>query len=124
MHLDPYTGLWKPDDNDYVPEKATEELLDIPDSPEHDALAAPPPVLNGSCTLSVRFENEEEYNRWKKLSGGRQWEFLVSYPAIMRAEYPFHDSLEAEIMAKKIVQLLQWGFNVYSANWTLEEKKG
>lgn len=122
MHLDPYTGLWKPDDNDYIPEKATEELLDISEVPQTNSEKTSPPILNGRCTLSIRFENEEEYDRWKKLSGGRQWEFLVSYPAIMRAEYPFHNALEAEIMAKKIVQLLQWGFDVYSANWTLEEK--
>ena len=122
MHLDAVTGLWKPDDNDYIPPiSITEE--DISETPEAEPGKPPPlPVMNGRCTLSIRFENEEEYERWKEHSGGRQWEFLVSYPAIMRAEYSFHNSLEAEILAKKIVQLLQWGFNVYSANWTLEEK--
>ena len=123
MYLDPVTGLWKPDDNDYIPEKATDDLIDDQDQEPEIKIDSPSPILNGSCTLSIRFEDEKEYKRWKKYSGGRQWEFLVSYPAIMRAEYKFHDSLEAEIMAKKIVQLLQWGFNVYSANWTLEEKK-
>ncbi len=77
--------------------------------------------LLGKCTLSIRFENHGDYLRWKKyFGGGRQWEFLTAYPAIMRAGFTFHNSLEAEVLAKNIVRLLEAGFAVYSANWTLE----
>lgn len=80
--------------------------------------------MKGSCVLSIRFETHGDYLRWKKYFGsGRQWEFMTSYPAVMRAEYEFTNSLEVEIMAKKVVQLLEAGFNVYSAAWNLEENK-
>ena len=80
-----------------------------------------PKKLYGSCALSIRFENHGEYLQWKKYFGsGRQWEYIVSYPAVMRAVYTFSNSLEVEIMAKKIVQLLEAGFNVYSASWQLD----
>lgn len=80
--------------------------------------------LKGKCVLSIRFENHGDYLRWKKYFGvGRQWEFMTSYPAIMRAEYEFTNSLEVEVMAKKVVQLLEAGFNVYSASWQLDENQ-
>lgn len=79
--------------------------------------------LFGKCILSIKFENHGEYLKWKTYNSGRQWDFLVNYPAIMRAEYEFHTALDVEIIAKKIVSLLQQGFNVYSANWQLEDYK-
>lgn len=78
----------------------------------------------GECILSIKIENHGQYLMWQKLNGGgnRQWEFLVSYPAIMRGRYSFKTSLDVEIIAKKIVHLMQMGFNVYSANWQLREE--
>lgn len=90
------------------------------DVPEPSSPETKPKIL-GSCVLSIRFENHGDYLRWKKYFGiGRQWEFVVAYPAIMRTEYRFTDSLEAEMLAKKVVQLLEAGFNVYSAQWNLD----
>lgn len=125
MHLDPITGLWKGDDNDYRPPK-NKDWPDGTDSSETFEIKEslpPPPPLNGKCTLSIRFETPEEYLRWKYYFKGREWEFMVNYPAIMRSEIEFHNSLDVEIISKKIVQLLQNGFEVYSANWKLEDQK-
>ena len=123
MHLDPMTGLWKGDDNDYRPPK----ILDEPEEEDEDCSVAVPEKeakkIKGKCTLSIRFENHGEYLKWKTYAGGRQWDFLVNYPAVMRAEYPFESSLDVEIMTRKIVQLLEMGFDVYSASWSLEEKE-
>lgn len=123
MHLDPMTGLWKGDDNDYRPPK----ILDEPEEEDEDrSVAVPekePKKIKGKCVLSIRFENHGEYLKWKTYAGGRQWDFLVNYPAVMRAEYPFESSLDVEIMTRKIVQLLEMGFDVYSASWNLEEKE-
>lgn len=80
-------------------------------------------VMHGRCTLSIRLENHGEYLKWRKYNGGRQWEFEHTYPAIMKAEYYFHSSLEVEVIAKKIVQLLEMGFDVYSARWSLAKEK-
>jgi hypothetical protein len=79
--------------------------------------------LYGKCVLSIRFNNFGEYKKWQVYVGERKWDFLVSYPAIMRAEYEFHTAYDVEVMTKKIIQLLQMGFDVYSANWQLKDYK-
>ena len=83
-----------------------------------------PKKLIGKCILMIRFNNKGEHLKWKKYFGaGRQWEFIVSYPAIMQAEYSFRNSLEAETMAKRVVQLLEMGFDVHSSQWRLEKEE-
>ena len=79
--------------------------------------------LYGSCILEIHFQNKYEYEKWLKYHPDRKWDFLVTFPAVMRAIYDFHTALEVEIMAKKIVQLMQMGFNVYSARWQLKPYK-
>lgn len=122
MKFDSLRGIWR---------ETTKTVLDIPtedlpddEEDEAESLPEPPasPKLHGRCVLSIRMENEEDYERWKKYNPDRKWDFIVNYPAVMRAEYTFKNALEAEIMAKKIVQLLQIGFDVHSANWKLDEK--
>ena len=81
-------------------------------------------IFYGKCVLSIRFKNHGEYLKWQKYTGSefsRQWDFAVSYPTVFRATYYFHTTDEVEMMAKKIVQLMQMGFNVYSANWQLQQ---
>ena len=123
MHLDPMTGLWKGDDNDYRPPKILDEPDDEEEEDSDELPAKEEKKIKGKCTLSIRFENHGEYLKWKTYAGGRQWDFLVNYPAVMRAEYPFESSLDVEIMTRKIVQLLEMGFDVHSASWSLEEKE-
>ena len=131
MKLDKF-GYWilndviKPfgDIKDDDPEPDAEIFTDDPEVKKKLEKYNEPKPLKGTCALSIRFENKGEYLKWKKYFGvGRQWEFFVSFPAIMRAEYEFTNSLEVEVMAKKIVQLLEMGFNVYSAAWNLTEKE-
>ena len=133
MHLNPRTGLWEQDDNDYIPPTATDDLPDKPMGDPLDEEPSPhdpnartyePAKLNCKCVLSIRLENHGEYLKWQKYSGSyRKWEFIHEYPAFMRAEYDLNTAAEVEEMAKKVVQLLQMGFNVYSAQWKLEEVK-
>lgn len=117
----------KPDDisdpndtSEYEPD--IEIFTDNPEVKEKlQKMSEAKPVL-GSCTLSIRFNNHGEYLLWKKYFGiGRTWDFIVSYPAIMRAEYRFKNSFEVEVMAKKVVQLLEAGFDVHSASWRLDK---
>lgn len=79
--------------------------------------------LYGRCVLTIKFQNKYEYEKWLKYHPDRKWEFMVTYPAVMRAVYDFHTTLDVEIMTKKIIQLLQMGFNVHSASWQLKEYK-
>lgn len=82
-----------------------------------------PKPFYGRCILEIQLKNHGEYLRWQKYNGGRKWEFDHTYPAIMRATYEFHTAMDVEIMAKKIVQLLEMGFEVYSARWKMAEEK-
>lgn len=112
----------KPGDEPAGDEPDVEIFTDEPEIKEKLNKWSEPKKLYGSCALSIRFENHGEYLQWKKYFGsGRQWDFIVSYPAVMRAVYNFSNSMEVEVMAKKIVQLLEAGFNVYSASWTLDQ---
>ena len=121
MHLDPISGMWKDDNNDYqVP---TSELPDISDTDDdHHKEVQNQPIVKGKCTLAIRFRTHGEYLKWKTLTHvTRQWEFITEYPAIMRAEYDFSNVADVELMIRKIIDLLQMGFDVYSAAWKLEE---
>lgn len=113
-----YKGNTENKDYDFLDEESTD---DIPDKPVQEVKE-----LIGECTLAIRIKNHGQYLMWQKLNGGgnRQWEFLVSYPAIMRGKYIFKTSLDVEIIAKKIVHLMQMGFDIYSANWRLKEQDG
>ena len=75
----------------------------------------------GKCTLSIRFETEKDYKKWANALGNRQWEFLTTFPAIMRAEYKFSSVDDVNMMVRKIVQLLQLGFDVHAANWQIAQ---
>ena len=82
------------------------------------------PACEGVCTVAVRFRHRAEYLKWKTyVEPNRKWDFEVSYPAIMRMEFPFKDSLDVEMLTKRIVSLLEMGFDVYSAQWKLSQKK-
>lgn len=77
-------------------------------------------ILYGKCTLQIRFETEEQYNEWKQIHGGKsRWDFITSFPAIMKAEYTFSTSLDVDILTRTIIQQLQNGFNVRAVDWKL-----
>ena len=79
------------------------------------------PVI-GSVDISVKFDSKPEYLKWKYyVDPGRKWDFDVTYPAIMRTTWEFRNALDVETLNKKIVWLLELGFNVHSANWRLKK---
>jgi len=99
--------------------------LDVEDDKKQTTAVRDPLVkpMYGTCIIEINLKNHGEYLSWVKYEGGRKWEFVHTYPAIMRAEYDFHSSLEVEMLAKKIVHLLEMGFDVYSARWRLAKEK-
>lgn len=121
MKFDKARGIWKDLETAVLQTFEEDELED--DIPEREPVIPDnKPKLKGRCVLSIKIEDELEYEKWKEYNPGRKWEFIVSYPALMRAEYRFVNSMDVEILVKKVVQLLQMGFNVYSAQWLLEEE--
>lgn len=121
MKFDTLRGIWK-ETTKNIPDIPTDELPDEEEWPENFPDPPAPPELYGRCVLSIRMDSEEDYQRWKKYNPDKKWDFIVSFPAVMRAEYTFKNTMEVEIMAKKVVQLLQMGFDVHTANWKLDEK--
>ena len=88
-----------------------------PKSPEEERLF-------GSCNLQIVIHNRGEYLRWRKYNGGDQrWDYEVSYPAVMRATYDFCTVADLEMITRKIIQLLQMGFDVSATKWQLKECK-
>lgn len=80
-------------------------------------------ALYGKCVLQIRFENEDEYKKWKEFNQRYKWGFDHTYPAIMRAEYEFHTVYDVELMTKEIVSLLEMGFDVRAVDWKVKEFK-
>ena len=80
--------------------------------------------LYGSCVLSIYFNSHAEYLKWKRYcEPNRKWDFVTSFPVNFQATYEFHTVQDVNVIAQKIVQLLQLGFSVYSARWQLKEYK-
>ena len=120
MKMDPKTKLWIMDD----PKQDNEVNDDEEDNIEEEQQANDEKneTLNCKCVLSIKFNNHGEYLKWKKYAGDRQWDFLVNYPAIVRAEYILSDVTDVNRMVNKIIHLLHMGFDVGSASWTLIAK--
>lgn len=126
MKFDKNTGLWK--DSKLISNSfSNTNFEEEPGGEENESELVfteqnnTEPTLKGSCILSIRFENHAQYQKWLRYNPGRQWDFLVNYPAVVRAKYEFRTSMDVEVMVKKIVQLLHMGFDVASAAWVLEE---
>lgn len=80
--------------------------------------------LFGKCTLQIMFHDKYEYLKWRKYNGGKtRWDFMTTYPAIMRNVFEFHTSQDIDMMVRQIVQLLQMGYDVRAADWKLTEYK-
>lgn len=107
-----FTDLsWMDDDSD---ENIGEKLIDESSCEK----------LFGSCMLSIKMESKDDYLRWKYYcEPTRKWDFNVSFPAVIQATFEFHTVRDVNVIAQKIVQALQLGFNVYSARWQLKDYK-
>ena len=81
--------------------------------------------LYGQCTIQIYIQNHGEYLKWKKYVEGNQhrWDFMVNYPAVMRSSYIFHKVQDLDMITRKIVMLLQSGFNVRAVDWQLKDYK-
>lgn len=103
------------------------QSFDIPDEEIDEWQPAEPKKIeiDGKCRVSIRFNNKGEYLKWAKYVDPQKtrWDFDVTFPAIMRREYIFHNILDVEMMIKQIVGLLQMGFDVSMANFNLEQKE-
>lgn len=118
-------NLYLPEEHIKVLTDYLESYIDMEDEPEKPAYVPKSEnrALYGKCVLQVRFENEDEYKKWKEFNQRYIWAFDHTYPAIMRAEYEFHTTYDVELMTKEIVSLLEMGFDVRAVDWKVREYK-
>ena len=80
------------------------------------------PGYFGKTTITVRFENRIEWQKWRKYVLKTDWDFDGgSGPYIATMDMRFSCTDDVEKIVKTIVNLLQMGFDIYSAKWTLEK---
>lgn len=80
--------------------------------------------FSGYATIKVIFKNAGEYAAFRKYILRTGW--MVSpacgYPMIEEMTLYFTCSDDVEKVTRTIVQLLQYGFEVYSSQWKLDVK--
>lgn len=85
-------------------------------------MIAPANNFYGQAKLVVRFENRAEWQKWRKYVLKTDWDFNDSeYPETTSMIIRFANSEDIEAITRKIVGLLQMGFNVYSCNWGIDQ---
>lgn len=78
--------------------------------------------LIGHTTITIRFENRVQWQKYRKYILKTDWDFDAgSHPYVARLEERYCCVDDVDRIVKKIVQLLQLGFEVYSCKWELED---
>lgn len=77
----------------------------------------------GKATITVRFENRIQWQKWRKYVLKTDWEFDGGdRPYVAQLEERFDCTADVDKIVRQIVQLLQLGFDVYSCHWQLLEQ--
>lgn len=74
----------------------------------------------GMATITIRFENRIQWQKYRRYILKTNWDFdggMSPYTAHLEERFSCTDDVEK--ITKKIVQLLQMGFDIYSCKWTL-----
>ena len=78
--------------------------------------------FNGRVRITVHFRNAGEYLKFRQHVMKTNWMVGMPYPQYEFLVCSFVDYDEFNEVSRKIVNLLQMGFDVYTANWTLDKK--
>ena len=93
-----------------------EEPVDEPVKPEYKR-------LYGTATITIRFENRVQWQKYRMYILKTEWDFDGGdhpYTAQLKQNFTCVDDVEQ--ITKKIVDLLQLGFDVYSCKWDLQKE--
>ena len=75
----------------------------------------------GSATITVHFDNRLQWQKWRKYVLKTDWEFDGGngpYTATLVEKFNCSDDIDH--IVRRIVQLIEMGFDVYSCNWKLD----
>lgn len=79
-------------------------------------------IFSGQATIKVRFRNNPEYVKFRTQVLKTDWMPGDAYPNWEDLIMEFHSVEDLERITKRIVQLLQMGFEVYSCRYKLEQQ--
>lgn len=79
------------------------------------------PKFDGRVTIRVRFKNRIEYEKFRKYILKTGWAYDVGHPQYESLVVEFHSVEDVEHITRTIVQLLQQGFNIWLADFSLTE---
>lgn len=78
----------------------------------------------GTAVITIRFENRIQWQKYRKYILKTNWDFdggSAPYVAELPIQFACIDDIEQ--ILKKVVNLLQLGFDVYSCHWKLKRKE-
>ena len=75
--------------------------------------------FNGLVKIRVKFRSSLEYQKFRKYILKTDWSYGIDYPIFESLIMEFHNSEDLHEVTKKIVELLQLGFDVYSSHYEL-----
>lgn len=75
----------------------------------------------GKATITIRFENRLQWQKYRKYVLKTNWDFDsgANTPYTASIEERFNCIDDVEKIVKKIVFLMELGFDVYSCNWSM-----
>ena len=79
------------------------------------------PIFDGLVTIRVRFRSRADYEKFRKYILKTEWSYDLDYPMWEELRLSFHNTEDVEIINKRIIGLLQNGFEVYCCKYQLEE---
>ncbi len=77
--------------------------------------------FSGQATIKIRFRNQAEYNKFRLYVLKTNWRIDVA-PIWEDIVVDFHNSDDIDQINRKVIQLLQLGFEVYCCRFKLEEQ--
>ena len=78
--------------------------------------------FDGQAVIKVRFRNNPEYVKFRKQVLKTDWVPGDAYPPWEDLVVDFHCVDDLDRITRRIVQLLQMGFEVYSTRYKLEQQ--
>lgn len=78
--------------------------------------------FDGQAVIKVRFRNNPEYVKFRTCILKTDWKPGDVYPQWEELVVDFHSVEDLENITKRIVMLLQMGFEVYSTRYKLEQQ--
>jgi len=79
-------------------------------------------TFDGQATIKVRFRSNPEYVKFRTQVLKTEWNPGDAYPTWEEMVVEFHNVEDLDRITRKVVHLLQLGFEVYSTRYKLDQQ--